>query len=128
MRSPGACATCDVAIARLQRRDVAVGVTQRPSQTLSVSYNGFNGIATMTRAVTMTCLSIQQVQAQLPELIHQLAPGDEVLIMEDDRPVARIVPPLPAKLTRKLGSLRDTVLHLASDFDEPLEEFREYIE
>lgn len=76
----------------------------------------------------MTSLPIQQVQAQLPELIHQLAPGDEVVITENDQPVARILPPLSPPASRKLGSLRGTVLYLAPDFDAPLEEFKEYME
>jgi len=76
----------------------------------------------------MTSLPIQQVQAQLPELIHQLAPNDELIITENDRPVARIVPPVPARPPRKLGSLRGTVLYLAPDFDASLEEFKEYTE
>ncbi len=76
----------------------------------------------------MTSLPIQQVQARLPELIHRLAPGDEVVITENDQPVARIVPPLPAPPPRKLGSLRGTVLYLTPDFDAPLEQFKEYME
>lgn len=76
----------------------------------------------------MTSLPIHQVQAQLPELIHQLAPGDELVITENDQPVARIVSPLPVVTPRKLGSLRGTVLYLAPDFDASLEQFKEYME
>jgi antitoxin (DNA-binding transcriptional repressor) of toxin-antitoxin stability system len=76
----------------------------------------------------MTSLPIQQVQAQLPELIHRLAPGDEVVITENDQPVARILRPRPAQVPRQLGSLRGTVRYMAPDFDAPLEEFREYME
>ena len=39
----------------------------------------------------MTSLSIQK-QAQLPDLVHGLAFGDEVVIVENDQAVARIVP------------------------------------
>lgn len=74
----------------------------------------------------MTSLPIHQVQAQLPELIHQLAPGDEVVITENDQPVARILPPL-GRRSPKLGSLSGTVLYMAPDFDAPLEEFKEYM-
>jgi antitoxin (DNA-binding transcriptional repressor) of toxin-antitoxin stability system len=76
----------------------------------------------------MTSLPLQQVQAELPELIHRLAPGDELVITENDEPIARILPPQPSKISRKLGSLRGTVLYMAPDFDEPLEEFKEYME
>ena len=74
----------------------------------------------------MTSLPLQQVQAQLPELIRQLAPDGEVVITENDQPVARIVPPLPVHPPRKLGSLRGTVSFLAMDFNAPLEQFKEY--
>ena len=40
----------------------------------------------------MTSLSIQEAQAQLPDLVHGLTFGDEVLILENDQPVARIDP------------------------------------
>ena len=76
----------------------------------------------------MTSLPIQQAQAQLPELIHQLTPGDELVITENDQPVARILPPRPVRASRKLGSLRGTVLYMAPDFNAPLEEFKEYME
>jgi antitoxin (DNA-binding transcriptional repressor) of toxin-antitoxin stability system len=76
----------------------------------------------------MTSLPLLQVQAQLPELIHQLAPGDEVVISENDQPVARILPPRPAQVSRKLGSLSGTVLYMAPDFNAPLEELKEYME
>lgn len=40
----------------------------------------------------MTTLTIQEAQAQLEEIIHRLAPGDEVVITENNQPVARLVP------------------------------------
>jgi antitoxin (DNA-binding transcriptional repressor) of toxin-antitoxin stability system len=81
----------------------------------------------------MTSIPIQQAQAHLLDLIHQLAPGDEVVITENDQPVARIVPTrsMPSHLgesSRKLGGLSGTVLYMAPDFDAPLEQFKEYME
>jgi antitoxin (DNA-binding transcriptional repressor) of toxin-antitoxin stability system len=37
----------------------------------------------------MTTITVPESQANLVDLIHQLSPGDEVLIIENDRPVAR---------------------------------------
>jgi antitoxin (DNA-binding transcriptional repressor) of toxin-antitoxin stability system len=73
----------------------------------------------------MTSLPLQQVQLELPQLIHSLSPGDEVVITENDQPVARILPPHPTQPSRKLGSLRGSVLYMAPDFDAPIEEFKE---
>ena len=73
----------------------------------------------------MTTISIQQAQVQLPDIIHALVPGEEVVITENNEPVARIVPPVPSQPPRQLGTLRGTVLHMAPDFDAPLDEFKE---
>jgi antitoxin (DNA-binding transcriptional repressor) of toxin-antitoxin stability system len=78
----------------------------------------------------MTSLSIQEAQAQFPDLVHRLTLGDEVVILENDKPVARIVPATgqPTRLPRHPGTLRGTVLYMATDFDAPLEDFKEYME
>jgi antitoxin (DNA-binding transcriptional repressor) of toxin-antitoxin stability system len=78
----------------------------------------------------MTSVSIQEAQEKLPELVHGLARGDEVLIVENDRPVARLLPAIAQqdRPARRLGTLRGTVLYMAPDFDAPLEDFREYME
>jgi len=75
----------------------------------------------------MTTITIQEAQATLLELIHRLAPGEEVLITEHDRPVARLVPASGAKSPRKLGTMRGSVLYMAPDFDAPLDDFKEYM-
>ena len=77
----------------------------------------------------MTAISIREAQATLPELVHRLAPGQEVLLTEDDRPVAKLVatatefPKAP-----QLGTQRGSVLYMAPDFDAPLDDFKEYME
>ncbi len=75
----------------------------------------------------MTTVSIQEAQAKLSELIRGLSPGDEVLITENDHPVARIVAAaLETPVQRALGTLRGTVLNITPDFDAPLDDFKEY--
>ena len=77
----------------------------------------------------MASVTIEEAQARLPELVHRLTPDEEVVITENDQPVARLVrsaPQPPAK--RRLGTMKGSVLYLASDFDAPLEDFREYME
>ncbi len=78
----------------------------------------------------MATVTIQEAQAKLPDLIHQLAPGEEVVITENDHPVARLVPTPPVAEPRKvprLGTLRGTVVSM-EHFDEPLDDFKEYVE
>lgn len=78
----------------------------------------------------MAAVTIQQAQASLSELIHGLAPGEEVVITENNQPVARLLPSVVQAplLPRKLGTLHGTVQYIAPDFDAPLEDFKEYTE
>lgn len=77
----------------------------------------------------MSTVTLQEAQATLADLIHRLSPGDEVVITENDRPVARLVAsPPPAQNLRQLGTMKGTVLYMAPDFDAPLEDFKEYME
>lgn len=77
----------------------------------------------------MSSLTVQEAQAKLSELIHNMKPGDEVVITENDEPVARLVFAEQRKRAPRLpGTLRGTVKYMAPDFDAPLDDFKEYIE
>jgi antitoxin (DNA-binding transcriptional repressor) of toxin-antitoxin stability system len=77
----------------------------------------------------MTAISVCEAQAILSELIHQLAPGEEVLLTEDDRPVAKLVATVTERpKPPKLGTQPGSVLYMAPDFDAPLDDFKEYME
>ncbi len=76
----------------------------------------------------MSTVTIEEAQRKLSELIHRLTPGEEVVITENDQPVARIVPPAPsvARKPPQFGTLKGTVLSMER-FDDPLEDFAEYM-
>jgi antitoxin (DNA-binding transcriptional repressor) of toxin-antitoxin stability system len=75
----------------------------------------------------MSTVSLHEAQAKLPELIHQLHPGEELLITENDRPIARLLAAeSPQRKPRRPGTLRGTVVYMAPDFDAPLDDFKEY--
>ncbi len=77
----------------------------------------------------MPTVTIDEARIRLSELIHHLTPGEEVVITEDDQPVARLVAAVPPKRKpRQPGTLKGTVLYMAPDFGEPLDEFSEYME
>ena len=44
-----------------------------------------------------TTITMEEAQAKLKELIHQLAPGDEIVITENQQPVAKLVGEQPQK-------------------------------
>ncbi len=71
-------------------------------------------------------VSLTEAQAKLPEIIGNLDPGEEVVITQDQRPVARLLP-VPSQAPRKLGTMRGTVTYMAPDFDAPLDDFSEYM-
>ncbi len=76
----------------------------------------------------MSTITVEEAQAKLSELIHKLMPGDEVLITENNQPVAKLARTEPKKQWPcKAGSAKGKI-HISPDFDEPLDEFKEYME
>lgn len=76
-------------------------------------------------------ISIDEAQLRLRDLIHRLLPGDEICIIENQRPVARLVsePTSPQIVHRPPpGVGRDMISFIADDFDAPLECMKEYLE
>lgn len=72
-------------------------------------------------------ISLEEVQAKLPEIVRGLREGDEVVIIEGKRTVARLLGPSPAKRgPRKPGSARGKLTVLAED-DEHLKDFGDYM-
>ncbi len=68
-----------------------------------------------------TTISLEEAQASLKELIGRLAPGEEIIITENQKPVARLVGERPPRPAPGLG--KGSILYMAPDFDAPLEEF-----
>lgn len=62
----------------------------------------------------MTTVTLKEAQSGLADIIHRLAARDEVVITENDQPVARLVPtpPIPKKAHRQLGTMKGTVLYM----------------
>lgn len=75
----------------------------------------------------MITITIEEAKARLSELIQSLAPGEEIIITDGGRPVARLTAAKsgPRKVPR-LGTLKGTVLSMER-FDDPLEDFEEYM-
>lgn len=77
----------------------------------------------------MATVTIQEAQAKLPDLIHRLTPGDEVVITENDQPVAKLVSelPKPKPSLRPPPGLGKGCITIISDDDEHLKDFAEYM-
>jgi antitoxin (DNA-binding transcriptional repressor) of toxin-antitoxin stability system len=82
----------------------------------------------------MHTVTLEEARTHLPELVAEAAAGGEILITENDKPVAKLAapPPVPSEIHATgrwpgFGLLKGK-MEIAPDFDEPLEEFREYME
>jgi antitoxin (DNA-binding transcriptional repressor) of toxin-antitoxin stability system len=78
----------------------------------------------------MQAVSLQEAQSHLAEIIDKLPPGEEIVIIRDDKPVATIRATVPntSRKPRQLGTLKGSVLYMAPDFDAIPEGFEEYVE
>jgi prevent-host-death family protein len=77
----------------------------------------------------MTSVTIQEAQAKLPDLIHRLLPGDEVVITENNQPVAKLVSETtkPTPGLRPPPGLGNGCLTIISDDEEHLQDFADYM-
>lgn len=71
-------------------------------------------------------IDLRQAQSRLAELVQEAVRGEEVILTDGGEPVAKIIPINRAQGTREFGSARG-LIHMADDFDAPLEELREYM-
>ena len=70
----------------------------------------------------MTKLDINQAKSNLSKLLDLAIKGEEIVITQDDKPVANIS---PIKRPLKRGSAKGKVW-TSDNFDDPLEDFEEY--
>jgi antitoxin (DNA-binding transcriptional repressor) of toxin-antitoxin stability system len=75
----------------------------------------------------MATVTIQEAQAKLPDLIHGLSPGDELVITENNQPVAKLVGEKPAMRQRPGPGLCKGMITIISDDEEHLNDFGDYL-
>ncbi len=73
-----------------------------------------------------TTISIDEAQTNLAKLIHQLPPGEEIIITENQQPVAKLVGQNRPLRRRQPGRCKGMISLLIED-DEHLEGFKEYM-
>jgi antitoxin (DNA-binding transcriptional repressor) of toxin-antitoxin stability system len=75
-----------------------------------------------------TTITVDEAHAKLKELIHQMAPGEEILITEIQQPVAKLMSQ-PVNGPRPSPGLgKGSIIYMAPDFDAPRDEMKEYME
>ena len=75
----------------------------------------------------MTRVTIEQAQANLPKLIQQLQPGEEILITENGRPLAQMTKAKQSEGRRQAGAYQKQEFWMAPDFEAPIDDFKEYM-
>jgi len=71
----------------------------------------------------MAQFNLATAKARFSELVQKAMLGEEVIVTKENKAVVKIVPIKPAK--RKPGTGKG--IWMAADFDEPLEDFQEYM-
>lgn len=75
----------------------------------------------------MATVSIQEAQAKLPDLIHRLMPGDELVITENNLPVAKLIGGKATGGLRPQPGLAKGMITVVADDDEHLQHFTDYV-
>jgi antitoxin (DNA-binding transcriptional repressor) of toxin-antitoxin stability system len=74
----------------------------------------------------MQNVALKDAETRLAELIGMVAGGEEVIITKDDGSGFKIIPFLHKRPYPKFGSAAG-LIEMSDDFDEPLDNFREYM-
>ncbi len=73
-----------------------------------------------------TTVELHVAQATLSELVAGLTPDDDIVIMKDHKPVAKLVATSAVRPPRVPGLMKGKLIILAED-DEHLKDFEEYM-
>jgi antitoxin (DNA-binding transcriptional repressor) of toxin-antitoxin stability system len=74
----------------------------------------------------MSVLTLAEVQARLPELVRSLTPGDELVITENSKPIAKVTA-VPSDTPRPVPGRAKGMLTIIAEDDEHLKDFEEYM-
>jgi antitoxin (DNA-binding transcriptional repressor) of toxin-antitoxin stability system len=83
----------------------------------------------MKEKIMQTTMAVEDIKVTLAELLDSLTPGDEVILTRNQQPVATLVSEAPKPGLRPPPGLgKGSILYMSPDFDEPLEDMKEYME
>lgn len=74
-------------------------------------------------------IRLAEVSEELVRLVEAALQGEEIVILKDNQPVVKLtlLEPVQKRRPAKAGSAKGQVW-MSEDFDEPLEDFKEYME
>jgi prevent-host-death family protein len=71
-------------------------------------------------------VDLEEAKKHLSDLIEAAVKGEEVIIAKDDQHIVKLVPISVTKPRPQFGSAKGLIT-MSDDFDEPLEDFEEYM-
>lgn len=82
-------------------------------------------------------LDFSELTPQAQTLLSNLQPGEEIVVTVEDQPAFKLIPlnghvngesnEQPVKPKRRRVGLSNSIVWISPDFDEPLEDFAEYM-
>ncbi len=75
----------------------------------------------------MVEVALNEVSESLAKAIRSLGENDEILLTDNQRPIARLTSLSSVSGYAKRGSMKDMIVSIAPDFDETPEGFEEYM-
>lgn len=75
----------------------------------------------------MTQVTIHEAKTHLSRLIQLALDGEEIIIAKGKQPMVKLVVVSEMRKKRRIGGAKDVILQMADDFDEPLDDFAEYM-
>jgi antitoxin (DNA-binding transcriptional repressor) of toxin-antitoxin stability system len=70
-------------------------------------------------AMNTKTMNVDEAEAHFTELLSMVKEGTEIILIEDDRPLARLTP-ISTKKSRRIPGLHPGSVIMSEDFDEPL--------
>ncbi|PAX60315.1 type II toxin-antitoxin system Phd/YefM family antitoxin [Brunnivagina elsteri] len=75
----------------------------------------------------MQQVDINEAQAKISQILQSALEGEEIIITRNNQPILKLIQFSPNRKRRQKGSAKGQIW-MAPDFDEPLEDFKEYME
>ena len=75
----------------------------------------------------MRQVTIHEAKTHLSRLIKEALAGEEIIIAKNRQPLIRLTVLPEVKLQRKIGGAKGLIVRMDDDFNEPLDDFMDYM-
>jgi antitoxin (DNA-binding transcriptional repressor) of toxin-antitoxin stability system len=72
-------------------------------------------------------ITLAEAAADLAHVVEMVSQGEEIVLVKDNQTAVKLSPIEPKRYPAKAGSAKGLVW-MSDDFDEPLEDFKQYME